>query len=141
MFPLHFSDRVKTKAGVKVPHSTLSAAAAAASALKGKNVCFIILLYLRDYYAFPFLPFFTPFPGKTMLDLESLSFAQGGHFMSNQNCQLPTGSFTLDKKGYHEVHVPALKPSELGVGERLVPIADLPAWAHAAFKGKICWPW
>lgn len=60
MFPLHFTDRVKTKAGVKVPHSTLSAAAAAASALKGKNICFIILLNLLDYYAFPFLLFFTP---------------------------------------------------------------------------------
>lgn len=37
------------------------------------------------------------------------------------------------KKGYEEVHVPAVKhvPVE---GETLVPIEDLPKWAQPAFK-------
>lgn len=37
------------------------------------------------------------------------------------------------KKGYEEVHVPAVKhiPVE---GEVLVPIADLPEWCQPAFK-------
>jgi pre-mRNA-splicing helicase BRR2 len=73
--------------------------------------------------------------GKAILDLEALAFAQGGHFMSNPNCTLPEGTYTVDKKGYQEVHVPALKTADMGAHERLVDIASLPEWAHAAFAG------
>lgn len=45
-----------------------------------------------------------------MLDLEDLVFAQGSHFMANKRCQLPEGSFRRARKGYEEIHVPALKP-------------------------------
>ncbi|CAF3535374.1 unnamed protein product, partial [Rotaria sp. Silwood2] len=46
-----------------------------------------------------------------ILDLEDLTFSQGSHFMSNKTCQLPNGSFRLQKKGYEEIHIPSLKPS------------------------------
>ena len=38
-------------------------------------------------------------------------------------------------QGYEEVHVPALKPKDFAPGEKLTPVADLPAWAQPAFKG------
>jgi pre-mRNA-splicing helicase BRR2 len=44
-----------------------------------------------------------------VLDIDDLVFAQGSHFMSNKRCQLPEGSYRKQKKGYEEVHVPALK--------------------------------
>uniref|UniRef100_A0AAY4EQZ5 Helicase ATP-binding domain-containing protein n=1 Tax=Denticeps clupeoides TaxID=299321 RepID=A0AAY4EQZ5_9TELE len=47
---------------------------------------------------------------RQMLDLEDLAFTQGSHFMANKRCQLPDGSFRKQRKGYEEVHVPALKP-------------------------------
>ncbi|CAF5041794.1 unnamed protein product, partial [Rotaria sp. Silwood1] len=46
-----------------------------------------------------------------ILDLEDLTFSQGSHFMSNKTCQLPNGSFRVQKKGYEEIHIPSLKPS------------------------------
>jgi pre-mRNA-splicing helicase BRR2 len=52
-----------------------------------------------------------------VINLEDLTFAQGSHFMANKSCRLPDGSFRLQKKGYEEVHVPALKPSALDPGE------------------------
>ncbi len=45
-----------------------------------------------------------------VLDLEDLAFSQGSHLMANKRCQLPEGSFRKQRKGYEEVHVPALKP-------------------------------
>ena len=45
-----------------------------------------------------------------VLDLDDLVFAQGSHFMANKRCQLPEGSYRKQRKGYEEVHVPALKP-------------------------------
>ncbi|KAK0183321.1 hypothetical protein PV327_001372 [Microctonus hyperodae] len=47
---------------------------------------------------------------RNVIDLEDLVFAQGSHFMANKRCQLPDGSFRKQRKGYEEVHVPALKP-------------------------------
>lgn len=44
------------------------------------------------------------------LDLDDLIFAQGSHLMANKRCQLPEGSFRKQRKGYEEVHVPALRP-------------------------------
>jgi len=73
--------------------------------------------------------------GRNVLDLDSLAFATGGHLMANKRCQLPPGSFRVQKKGYEEVHVPALKAKAFGDTEQLVPIADMPEWAQPAFAG------
>ena len=52
-----------------------------------------------------------------MLDLDDLSFSHGSHLMANKKCQLPDGSFRKQKKGYEEVHVPALKPQPFDTDE------------------------
>ena len=39
------------------------------------------------------------------------------------------------KKGYEEVHVPALKPKPFAAEENLVPIEKLPAYAQPDFEG------
>ena len=70
---------------------------------------------------------------KKALDLESLVFTQGGHHMSNEKCSLPKGSFKLTKKGYEEVHVPAVQAKR--DEKPRVKIADLPNWAQPAFEG------
>jgi len=46
---------------------------------------------------------------RKMLDLEDLTFKDGSHLMANKKCQLPDGSYRKQRKGYEEVHVPALK--------------------------------
>ena len=46
--------------------------------------------------------------------------------MANKRCQLPDGSFRKQKKGYEEVHVPALKPKPFADDEKLVNIEKLP---------------
>ena len=39
-------------------------------------------------------------PGaRKVLDLEVMAFSQGSHFMANDKCQLPDGSFRKQKKG------------------------------------------
>ncbi len=53
--------------------------------------------------------------------------------MSNKQCKLPPGSFRVQKKGFEEVSVPALKPPTIDHGD-LIPISDLPDWAQEAFK-------
>jgi pre-mRNA-splicing helicase BRR2 len=68
------------------------------------------------------------------LDLDSLAFHEGGHLMSNKKCDLPEGSWRAMKKGYEEVHVPAIR-SIVPKDERLIEITDLPPWTHAAFEG------
>ncbi|XP_044135180.1 U5 small nuclear ribonucleoprotein 200 kDa helicase [Bufo gargarizans] len=75
---------------------------------------------------------FTP---RQVLDLEDLVFAQGSHFMANKRCQLPDGSFRRQRKGYEEVHVPALKPKPFASDEQLVPLEKLPKYAQAGFDG------
>ncbi|XP_027106928.1 DExH-box ATP-dependent RNA helicase DExH12-like [Coffea arabica] len=72
---------------------------------------------------------------RQLIDLDSLAFNQGGLLMANKRCELPEGSFRNQKKGYEEVHVPALKPKPLGPGEELVKISSIPDWAQPAFKG------
>ena len=52
--------------------------------------------------------------GREMVDFDSLLFAQGSHFMSNKSCSLPPGSYRSAKKGYEEVHVPAMKAKPWG---------------------------
>jgi pre-mRNA-splicing helicase BRR2 len=70
----------------------------------------------------------------TELDLDALVLRDGAHTMSNQSCVLPESSWRAMKKGYEEVHVPAIKsiPNE---NEKLIAIKELPIWTHAAFKG------
>ncbi|XP_028119477.1 DExH-box ATP-dependent RNA helicase DExH12-like isoform X1 [Camellia sinensis] len=72
---------------------------------------------------------------RLLLDLENLAFHQGGLLMANKKCELPLGSYRNHKKGYEEVHVPALKPKPLASGEELIKISDMPDWAQPAFKG------
>eukprot|EP00429_Kryptoperidinium_foliaceum_P049989 CAMPEP_0176116146 /NCGR_PEP_ID=MMETSP0120_2-20121206/58331_1 /TAXON_ID=160619 /ORGANISM="Kryptoperidinium foliaceum, Strain CCMP 1326" /LENGTH=2173 /DNA_ID=CAMNT_0017450395 /DNA_START=42 /DNA_END=6563 /DNA_ORIENTATION=+ len=69
-----------------------------------------------------------------MLDLDGLAFPRGSHYMANQKCALPAGSFRVQKKGYEEVHVKPFKAPEIGA-EDLVPMAKLPSWCHEAFPG------
>ncbi|KAB7500481.1 ATP-dependent DNA helicase [Armadillidium nasatum] len=45
------------------------------------------------------------------------------------------GSTRQMKKGYDEIHVPALKPKPFAPDETLVPIANLPNYAQPAFDG------
>ncbi|KAH0662988.1 hypothetical protein KY284_027919 [Solanum tuberosum] len=74
---------------------------------------------------------------RSLLDLDSLAFHQGGLLMTNKNCELPAGLYRNHMKGYEEVHVPALKPKPLAPGEKLVNISSLPQWAQLAFTGMI----
>ena len=55
--------------------------------------------------------------------------------MANKRCQLPSGSFRVQKKGDEEVHVPALKSKPFDDGESLVPVESMPEWARPAFEG------
>eukprot|EP01084_Bolivina_argentea_P006503 12342_1 len=68
------------------------------------------------------------------LDLDSMAFTDGGHTMTNKTCQLPEDSWRLQKKGYEEVHVPAVK-HVVSAGEKKMPIDALPEWCHPAFEG------
>ncbi|KAJ9583779.1 hypothetical protein L9F63_021869 [Diploptera punctata] len=74
-------------------------------------------------------------PGsRQLLDLEDLTFSQGSHFMANKRCQLPDGSFRKQRKGYEEVHVPALKPKPFAPDESLYAIEKLPKYVQPAFE-------
>jgi pre-mRNA-splicing helicase BRR2 len=54
--------------------------------------------------------------------------------MSNKKCHLPKGSTKLQKQGYDEIYVPAVKqPSKSETERKLIPISDLPTWAQKAF--------
>ncbi|KAJ4471946.1 Sec63-domain-containing protein [Lentinula lateritia] len=68
------------------------------------------------------------------IDLNAMAFSQGSHLMSNKKCVLPEGSFKRARKGWEEIHVPAVKSRySTTVGDELVPITALPFWARAAF--------
>ncbi|KAJ1439332.1 Sec63 Brl domain-containing protein [Ochromonadaceae sp. CCMP2298] len=68
------------------------------------------------------------------LNLDDLTFGEGGHLMTNKRCELPDKSWRAQKKGYEEVHVPALRPV-IPAGEKLVDVLDLPEWMQPAFGG------
>lgn len=54
--------------------------------------------------------------------------------MSNKKCHLPKGSTKLQKKGYDEIFVPAVRqPAKSEFEKSLIPLSDLPAWAQKAF--------
>jgi pre-mRNA-splicing helicase BRR2 len=69
---------------------------------------------------------------EKLVDLEGLQFNQGSHLMANKRCELPDKSWRAQKKGYEEVHVPAVRPV-ISPDERLVDITELPEWAQPAF--------
>ena len=70
---------------------------------------------------------------RALLDLDSLKFQQGAHFMSNRKTIVPEGAWRTQKKGFEEVHVPATKVPPASPDEPVVYIKDLPAWAQPAF--------
>ncbi|XP_043274954.1 putative U5 small nuclear ribonucleoprotein 200 kDa helicase isoform X2 [Venturia canescens] len=72
---------------------------------------------------------------RNLIDLEDLTFAQGSHFMANKSCELPDGSFRKQRKGYEEVHVPALKPKPFADNEKLYPVDQLSKYVQPAFEG------
>ncbi|ESN94050.1 hypothetical protein HELRODRAFT_102998 [Helobdella robusta] len=74
-------------------------------------------------------------PSMNVLDLEELMLSHGSHYMANNGVKLHEGSFRKQKKGYEEVHLPALKPKPFEDGESLVPIEKLPKYAQPAFEG------
>ncbi|KAJ8921892.1 hypothetical protein NQ315_008525 [Exocentrus adspersus] len=72
---------------------------------------------------------------RHLIDFEDLVFQQGSHFMANKRCQLPDGSFRKQRKGYEEVHVPALKPKPFADEEKLQAIDQLPKYVQPVFEG------
>lgn len=72
---------------------------------------------------------------RQLLELDEMAFSQGSHFMANKRCQLPDGSFRKQRKGYEEVHVPALKPKPYDENESLQPIEKLPKYVQPVFDG------
>ena len=74
-------------------------------------------------------------PSSQRVDLESLEFAKGSHTMTNKRCELPDQSWRAQKKGYEEVHVPAIRALPYIEGKSLVDISSLPSWAQPVFKG------
>ncbi|CAK4441295.1 unnamed protein product [Aphanomyces euteiches] len=68
------------------------------------------------------------------VNIESLVFAEGSHFMSNKECALPEGTWRAQKKGYEEYHVPAVKAKLAAAEEKKrKKISTMPSWTHAAF--------
>ncbi|RXH89650.1 hypothetical protein DVH24_032007 [Malus domestica] len=68
-----------------------------------------------------------------LLDLDSLAQEERRFLVSNK-CVFPLRSRKEMKKGYEEIHVPALKPQPYPDHE-LVKVSAMPDWAQPAFKG------
>lgn len=68
---------------------------------------------------------------KTVLNLNNLEFTEGGHYMANDNCKLPKGSFKQAFNGYEEVYIPpkSLERKHL----TLKKVAEMPEWSRPAF--------
>jgi pre-mRNA-splicing helicase BRR2 len=56
--------------------------------------------------------------------------------MTNKKCNLPKGSTKLQKKGYDEVYVPAVRHKPV-TEDVLISIKDLPEWTHKAFPSEM----
>ena len=69
------------------------------------------------------------------IDLSLLGFTRGARVMSNEDVKLPAKSWRVQKKGYEEVHVPAMK--NIDHTGKLVGISSLPSWAQLGFGDKI----
>ena len=72
---------------------------------------------------------------RNNLDLDSLKFNQGSHFMSNKTIQLPKGSFRNSHKGYEEVYIPPSSDVNLKHVKE-TPISEIPQWMQSAFMGR-----
>lgn len=68
------------------------------------------------------------------INLSDFIFPEGNHLMTNTRCELPEKSWRAQKKGYEEVHIPAMKPV-IASEDSLRQIASLPSWMHDVFKG------
>lgn len=69
---------------------------------------------------------------KSVLNLNELEFIQGGHFMANENCKLPKGSFKKSFPGYEEVYIPPKTQEKKHVA--LKKVEDMPEWSRFAFS-------
>ena len=77
--------------------------------------------------------------GTNEIDLDSLKFEEGSHFMSNREFRLPETASTSQFKGYEQISVPYSAPktkSENKV-DKLIEIKSLPEWTHSAFPKMI----
>lgn len=69
-----------------------------------------------------------------IVDLKNLIFDQGSELMTTTKITLPGNSYKRVKKNYEEIHIPPLtKPAD---DFRLIPISELPQWAHNAFPSN-----
>ncbi|KAG6380280.1 hypothetical protein JVT61DRAFT_8385 [Boletus reticuloceps] len=57
---------------------------------------------------------------------------QSRHLMSNKKHKLPNRSFKRSRRGFEEIHIPALKKHARSEDE-LIPVTKLPGWTQAAF--------
>jgi len=73
---------------------------------------------------------------RKILDLESMIFAQGAHFMSATKCTLPKATERKSMKSYEEIKVPPPK-QKISEDEKLVSISEIPEWAQQAFPPPI----
>lgn len=71
---------------------------------------------------------------RRIVDIDSLVFSEGGHFMSKKKVTLPEGSFKREFKGYEEIHVPAPKKRVVQAGETPVKVSSMPSWTHSVFN-------
>jgi pre-mRNA-splicing helicase BRR2 len=67
------------------------------------------------------------------LDLHNLVFTQGSKLMTVSKFELPKGSFKRTKKSWEEIHIPAPEKAKQTEDEILIPISELPNWAHSVF--------
>jgi pre-mRNA-splicing helicase BRR2 len=74
-------------------------------------------------------------PSK-VIDLEAISFHKGCNTMTNKECLLPQNSSRVDGPSWEEICIPAPDAPDLTRGD-LVPISELPKWAHGAFPPSI----
>lgn len=72
---------------------------------------------------------------RMILELDELCFSNSSHFMANKKCQLPDGSYRKQRKGYEEIHVPALKPCPYFKNESLKSVDSLPKYVQPVFEG------
>ncbi|ORX36116.1 Sec63 Brl domain-domain-containing protein [Kockovaella imperatae] len=66
---------------------------------------------------------------RRVIDIDSLTFSEGGHLMSRKKVKLPEGSFKRQAKGYEEIHVPEPKRREAGPKDWM-PLSKMPDWTQ-----------
>jgi pre-mRNA-splicing helicase BRR2 len=63
-----------------------------------------------------------PLRTDKLLDLDALAFSDGSHLMTNKRCELPPDAWRAQKKGYEEIHVPAVKVRPWGPPSLQLPV-------------------